>query len=33
MKEIRYRYYIKEKKNAVDVLPVMQFVRKKPFLW
>lgn len=28
-----YRYYIKEKKNAVDVRPVMQSVRKKLFVW
>ena len=33
MVEKKYQYYIKERKNAVDVLPVMQFVRKKPFLW
>ncbi len=28
-----YRYYIKEKKNAVDAQPAMQFVQRKPFLW
>ena len=29
----KYRYYIKEKKNAAVVQPVMLFVRKKLFQW
>ena len=29
----QYQYYIKEKKNAVDVQPVMPSARKRLFLW